>query len=113
MRLLSFICHPNGIVLRVFKQKQRNYTASGKKRGSLAANDDKRKRRRIGDGAISSTALVEFLNESISDTEMKTETDQQLAGAKQCSAEQRLPSFISHPNGIVLHVLKSHIFLPY
>ena len=33
--------------------------------------------------------------------EMETETDQQLADTK-----QRLPSFISHLNGIVLRVLK-------
>jgi len=57
------------------------------------------------------TALVESLDESISDIEMKTETGQRLAGTKQYSVEQRLPSFISHPNGILLHVLKkSYIF---
>ena len=64
--------------------------------------------------SISLTALVEFLNESIFDTEMKTELDQQLAGAKQCSAEHCLPSFISHPNEIVLHVLnQNYVFLPH
>ena len=68
---------------------------SRKKRGSLAANDEKRKRRRIADGSsISLTTLVEFLIKSISDIEMKSET------------KQRLPSFISYPNGVVLHVLK-------
>ena len=46
-------------------------------------------------------ALVEFLNKSILDTEMKKE-NQRLA----CSAKQCLPSFISHPNGIVLCVFK-------
>ena len=47
-------------------------------------------------------ALVEFLNESISDIEMKKE-NQRLTR----SAKQRLPSFISHPNGMVLRVLKT------
>ena len=167
MRLPSFISHPNGIVLRDFKQKQRNYAAFGKKRSNLAANDDER--RRIDDGAlISSMALVEFLNESIQipidkekfdmsafsvtkklsgiqlvtmklvtlseemkmkmkmKTEIEMETDQRLAKAlveflnesipdiemkkenhrlARC-AKQRLPSFVSHPNGMILHVLK-------
>mmetsp|Transcript_32237 Transcript_32237/g.35866 ORF Transcript_32237/g.35866 Transcript_32237/m.35866 type:complete len:87 (+) Transcript_32237:323-583(+) len=69
--LPSFISHPNGIVLRVFKQKQGNYAASGKKRRSPAAVEE-------------STALVDSLDESIPDIEMKTETetDQRLAGAK-------------------------------
>jgi len=85
--LPRLISHPNGIVRRVFKQNRGNYTA-GKKRGSLAANGDKRKRRRIADRAsISLTALVVCLNESILDIEVKTET-----------AKQRLPIFISHPN---------------
>jgi len=99
-RLQSFIIHPNRIVLCV--QKQRNYITSSKKRRSLAANDGERKRRKIANEAsISSKALVEFLNESISDIEMKKE-NQRLA----CSTKQRLSSCISHPNGTVLRVLK-------
>merc|ERR1712238_435906 len=49
----------------VFSNKnEKNYAASGKKRRNLAANDDERSR--IDDVAlIASTALVEFLNESI------------------------------------------------
>jgi len=38
--------------------------------------------------------------------ETKSEKDRRLDGAKQRSAKQRLPSFVSHPNGIVLCVLK-------
>ena len=101
MCLPSFISHPNGIVLHGLKQKRRKYTAS-KKRRSLVANNDERMRRRIDEGtSVSSTTLVEFLNESILDIEMKTE-NQRLAGVKERSMEQRLPRFISHPNGVVL-----------
>ena len=39
-------------------------------------------------------------------TKTEIETDQRLADAKERSAEQRLPSFISCPNGIVLRVFK-------
>ena len=80
------------------KQKQIHYAASGKKRESLADINEL-------------MALVEFWNEFVLDIEMKTERDQQLAGAKKFSAEQCLPSFISNPNVIALHVLKkSYIF---
>ena len=40
-------------------------------------------------------------------TKTEMETDQRLADAKgQSSAKQRLPSFISHPNRIVLRVFE-------
>ena len=128
-RLPSFISHSNRIELCV--GKRRNYAASSKKERSLAAvdkrirsiavsaktfavnaryaatNDKKRKIRRITDkDSISLTVLVEFLNGFISNIETKTEMDQQLAVVKQCSVEQHLPRFISHPNGTVLCVLK-------
>ena len=45
-------------------------------------------------------------DEPITKIEIKTETNQQCAGVKQFSAEQCLPSFINHPNGILLCVLK-------
>merc|ERR1712238_584287 len=140
-------------------EKEKNYAASGKKRRNLAANDDERSR--IDDVAlIASTALVEFLNESIqipieesiSDVEMKKvarsakqrlpqrtsalsitrpvskkssqlsavsvtkkslvttlETDSMIfrkrRAEKPVTKKISLPSFISHPNGILLKVL--------
>ena len=54
------------------------------------------------------STLSKDLEEKEMKTETETETDQRCADVKQRSAEQRLPSFISHPNGIVLCVFNSH-----
>jgi len=82
----SFISHPNRIVLRVFKQKRRNYGASGKKRGSIAVANE-----RSTAPSLSSSWLI---SDTLSETLLATK-------------KLLVPSFISHPNGIVLCVLKN------
>ena len=118
----SFISHPNGIVLHVFKQK-RSASIS-----SLLPNRS---------DTLLETSME--MNHPQCAPDLRIETDQQQAGVKQRSTEQRLsnssmilrkrctekqpisistsaylsvtkrlsePSFISHPNGIVLRVFK-------
>ena len=108
-RLPSFISHPIGIVLRVFKQKRKKYKVSGKKTDDVVVSERRAKQRletKKQWNTSSLTTLVKFLNKPMTDIKIKTEMDQQRAGVKQRSAEQRPPSFISHPNGILLRVLK-------
>merc|ERR1712238_254049 len=87
VRLPRFIGHPNGIVFRVFKRKR--------SKPSLLSIEVS-----VEQPDTSANALVKFWQESISDIELKKENQRRARSAK------HLPSFISHPNGILLRVFK-------
>jgi len=87
VRLPRFIGHPNGIVFRVFKRKR--------SKPSLLSIEVS-----VEQPDTSANALVKFWHESISDIELKKENQRRARSAK------HLPSFISHPNGILLRVFK-------
>ena len=106
----SFISHPNGIVLRVFKQKQSTtkqsivprHVIAHKPSGTVSLKDLNHNFENNVDSHPNGSVL-RVLKQDLE--EMETVTDQQLVNAKQRSA-QRLPSFIGHQTGIVLCVLK-------
>ena len=105
MCLPRFISHPNGVVLRVFKQRQKQSTTDKKSTlsvtkkslGTVSLNPNGSVLR-----VFKQKRLPSLLSKDLVEKEMKTETeiDQRLADTN------RLPSFISHSYRIVLHVLK-------
>ena len=74
---LCFISHPNGIVLRVLKRQRSTIEMNRQHAGAKQRSTEQR---------LSSSSMV--------------------LRNKRRAQQQRLPSFISHPNGIVLRVFK-------
>ena len=106
----SFISHPNGIILRVFKQKQSTtrqdivprHKIAHESSGTVLSKDLNHNFENYVDSHPNGSVLRVFKQDL---EEMETVTDQQFTDAKQRSA-QRLPSFISHQTGVLLCVLK-------
>jgi len=112
-RLPSFISHPNGILLRVFK-KQRSRIEKDQRRPSFIChpngmvlkvlNQKLHPQKSTSSSLTSSSSMVKM--ETATETERALSISQLSAISVTKSLAIKRPSFIGHPNGILLRVFK-------
>ena len=120
IRLPRFIGHPNGTILQVFKQKRSLLSSSSTRLDTLSVIKKSRLPRFTTKQSVvpqheiahESSSHLQYSNESANEIVKRHEIEPKMkmkAETNQNGTEQpvkHLPRFISHPNGMVLRVLK-------